>query len=278
MANPFDVCWDRIARANAHREASASAWNAYIEDDSYEPRLDMNPDGTGCLSFEQVKPIPPSIALSIGELLYQFRAALDASIYEVSCANSGQRPPPDEAKLEFPICETEKHFRKSGWKIEALTQEQRAIIESLQPYNTPSTLKPEELPYNFNRGLGLLHDWARIDRHRRIHVVGSWTANIQPMFRLPSGTSITEGDVVTTPFMLKDGGQIARFKVRGWKTGMNIQANPNVTIDMAIDEIPLPCHNVDTLNCRFTCIQLAVSSIVNNLARTVGVDGTNYVS
>src|ERR1700687_6277214 len=104
MAEPFDVCWERIARADTHRDAIATAWNVFIEEESYAASSYVNPDGTGAIWVRQLLPLPPVIALELGEFLYQLRAALDAAIYEIACVNSGTRPPADEQSLAFPIC------------------------------------------------------------------------------------------------------------------------------------------------------------------------------
>jgi hypothetical protein len=44
---------------------------------------------------------------------------------------------------------------------------------------------------NINRSLGILNDLARKDRHRTVHVVGSWVADLKPEFRLPKGVRVS---------------------------------------------------------------------------------------
>ena len=147
----------------------------------------MEDDGTGSIWIEQVKAIDPELAFVIGEFLYQLRAALDACVYEVACVNSGKRPPPDEDQLEFVFCQrgTFNDFRR---KMRPLTNEQRSIIEAVQPYNAPEL--PAHLRVgNWNRSLGILNDWARKDRHRKLHVLASWASDIQPMLIIPEGTT-----------------------------------------------------------------------------------------
>jgi hypothetical protein len=45
------------------------------------------------------------------------RAALDACVYEAACRASGQRPPPHESRLEFPITDSRKDFENAARKI-----------------------------------------------------------------------------------------------------------------------------------------------------------------
>jgi hypothetical protein len=268
MSRPFDVCWERITRARTHRNAIANAWNSFIEEHPYDVRSYVNDDGTGGILIEQVKPIPLLIAVEIGEFLYQLRAALDACIYETACLNTGRRPPPDENKLEFPVCVSLDVFKKASRKIVPLTRQQRDIVEAVQPYNAPS-LTADELPYNFNRCLGILNDWARKDRHRGLHVIASWASDIKPLIIIPSSAKLVEFRVVRDAFVLKDESEVATFRIDGWQRGMSVKANPNLYLDIAVDETPQPCHSVDSLGQRFLCMELAVRTIVDGMSKMV---------
>jgi len=77
-----------------------------------------------------------------GEMLYQLRAALDGSVYQAAIIESGQDPPPNENRLEFPICVSAAEFHKSAWKIAPLSKQCRDFIESIQPYNAPELAAP----------------------------------------------------------------------------------------------------------------------------------------
>src|SRR5689334_7569657 len=110
MERPFDVCWQRLRRAESHRTAIAAAWNAFIDEEPYRARIDVKDEKYTRISIEQLAPIPAAIPLEFGEFLYHLRATLDAAIYEVACLNTGHRPPADEKRLEFPVCLTERTF------------------------------------------------------------------------------------------------------------------------------------------------------------------------
>jgi hypothetical protein len=265
---PFDLCWHRILRAEIHGDAAAKAWNAFIDKDPFGVEAHVDEDGSGWILVRTTEPPPNSIALEIGELLYQLRSALDACVYETSCLNSGHRPPPDESRLEFPICDTPQSFKISRHKTRQLTTEQQKLIEAFQPYNAPG-LESADVPYNFNRGLGMLNDWARKDRHRGLHVVAFWASEVRPVLELPSGTHLDQ-ITVTPSFLLRDGTRVASFKLAGWQRGMNLRANPNLYLDVAIEDAPAPCHERDTLVIRLRCMVMAVSHVVNAMARTVG--------
>jgi hypothetical protein len=269
----FGDCWERVERADVHRTAIARVWADYLEGEPYAAHSFVRDDGTGDVSIEQLSDIPKAIALEVGEYLYQMRAALDACVYEAACLTTGQRPPPNEHRLEFPITETRDAYDKAVRKIEPLQEPQRRVIEALQPYNMPATLTPAETSYSFNRGLAILNDWARKDRHRKLHVAASWASNIKPMLKIPPGTRVADFTVLRDRFVLTDATEIeiATFRIEGWQRGMTLSANPNLTLDLVVDEPPLPCHDKDTLNQRFTCIQYAVGSAIDSVAQTFGI-------
>lgn len=270
MIVPFQVCWDRIDRANTYGNRIASLWNEFTaQEGTYAAHVHVNNDGTGNISIALVRPLPSEIPFILGEFLYQLRAALDACVYELACMNTGERPPPSENTLEFPFCQPGK-FKDAGWKIQPLTDEQRAIIEAVQPYNAPE-LPDRYVVGNWNRSLGILNDWARKDRHRKLHVVASWASNIQPLLVIPKETVLREFYVCNDMFILEDEGVVAEFKIAGWQRGMEIYANPNLSLDIVVNEIPAPCDDSDSLGNRLSSMRKAVQVVVDSLASTVGI-------
>jgi hypothetical protein len=260
----FKGCWDRIWRAESHRKAFAEGWRRFLEDEPYSSSLKINDDGTGSIYvFLRHGRFPDDFAFLLGEFLYQLRAALDSAVYAAAVQQTGQDPPPNEEHLEFPIRPSEERFHEAGWHLKPLTDDLRAIVESVQPYKAPE-LTADEMVYNFNRALGILNDWARIDRHRRLHVLGSWASNANPMFRLPPGCGIGFLRVVNDG-LLEHEDELASFGLVGFVPGMDVQANPNLTIDVTVDERPHPCADNDTLGLRMEAMLRAVRYAVGKL-------------
>ncbi len=261
---PFDGCWKRIERAHAHRETFAQMWGRFIEEDTYAPSVYMYSDGTGSIRVSPIyETFPAQFSLELGEMLYHLRAALDGGIYAAAVVETKQNPPPDEGNLEFPICASRKHFEKSAWKIGPLSDELKAFIKLVQPYNTPP-LEVNDAVFNFNRCLSILNDWARIDRHRQLHVIGSWASNISPMLRLPPGVTLKEMNVFEGG-LLEHNNEIATFRLDGYAPGMAGQANPNLSIDVTVHEVPAPCADNDTLGNRLLAMEVAVRTIIGKL-------------
>jgi hypothetical protein len=262
--SPFDGIRDRIERAIAHREALAEIWNNLVEKHLYDVFVDVKDDGTGTICVHPSDDLPASCALELGETLYHLRAALDGSIYQAAIIESGQDPPPHENRLEFPICSRPTEFRDSAWKIQPLSQQCRTFIESIQPYNAPKQLSPELVILNMNRSLWILNDWARKDRHRQLHVVCSWASNASPMVHFPPGVMLKSIRVSGDGF-LENHREIASFRLAGYVPGMKVEANPNLMIDVAVNEIPKPAADNDTLGERLKQMVVAVRFVVGAL-------------
>lgn len=263
----FKGCWDRIYRAEAHCKELAKAWSEFLENEPYAVVLQMNDDGTGTLSVDYGHDaLPDFFALQIGELLYHLRATLDASIYASAILESGQNPPPYEKNLEFPICDSFDDFKKSTWKIRPLSQERLSFIEQIQPYNVPE-LAPELKVFNLNRALSILNDWARKDRHRTLHAVGSYASSANPRFILPDGCYMRFLGVTYDGF-LEHESLIAEFEIAGFAPGMEVQANPDLVIDIAVNETPEPCADNDILGTRLQAMIYATKVVVGTLERS----------
>ena len=261
----FNDVWERIDRAHSHGRDMSNLWSAFLEDDPYSPHVEVEDDGTGRLWIVPQRSLPKAFSLMLGEVLYQLRAALDASVYSAAILDSGQAPPPDAEKLEFPICSSQRKFKDAAWKIRPLAQQRRAIIESVQPYNAAQA-RPNERAVNDY--LGLLNDLARRDRHRRLHVIASRTSQAAPLFR-PSDVRIVHLHVKPDGFIDPEHDtQIAEFTIDDWTPGKKIQANPNLMIDIALDEtVPAPggTYELGTIMGRMV---VAVTVIVQKIERS----------
>lgn len=253
----YEVARLRLKRAISHGERLAQLWNDLPSDYLCTPKAKMtDANGHGVLVATNIGEIPDELPLLLGELLYQLRSALDACIYQAAVYATGQNPPPDEGRLEFPIT-----TNSSEWpdlvrrRLSALPAPIQNAIESVQPYNNQS-LPPDEMVRSINRSLGILHDLARKDRHRKLHIVGSWPLGMKPDF---IGVTVDSFEVLP-PSVLKEGTVMAKFSVSG--LGGLVSFNPNLRTNIGSDEPPPPCHPSDTFDRRLTEMINAVGSVI----------------
>jgi hypothetical protein len=106
--------------------------------------------------------LPPRFAVVVGEIVHHLRSALDHLVTQLAVFGPGDGDP---GTLEFPICLTAEHFKRSvkRGKIKGIPPLAAQTIEACQPYRTSS---PPE-----NSELFVLHDLDRIDKHRLLLVV-----------------------------------------------------------------------------------------------------------
>ena len=112
-------------------------------------------------------PVSVELALIFSEWFAALRAALDNALYALAAATSGQNPPPQAERIQYPICSTPEDFKKQAKRAhpKRLTMLPDHVVEALeksQPYQSP--YGPESnLTY-------WIHELARKDRHRSLHV------------------------------------------------------------------------------------------------------------
>ncbi|HEX3664781.1 MAG TPA: hypothetical protein VHU23_06090 [Rhizomicrobium sp.] len=134
MPHPLQGAFDRVDRANEHIaefETEQTAFGrAYHDNLSIEPNSKPPPDFCTREKF-QVIPSDRS-AILLGEITYNFRAALDYLVFELAWKDSGS--PQDFT--QFPICDLKKDFdRKAPRDMVGISAAHQAAIERLQPYN-----------------------------------------------------------------------------------------------------------------------------------------------
>lgn len=222
--NPFDSCWDRLDRISDHRVALADIWNEFIDGHPYEFALVHQGSGVHILEVEQTIPMPAAFALEFGEWLYNARALLDYIIWATSSFVTGQLPPPDEGRLQYPVYESPEAWTSNEYRLKHLAPHHRQMLLQMQPFNGDSDA-------NY---LGVINRLARIDRHRRLTIGTAYLAEAQPVIQVPYGvgTSLQWGQRV-----LVDGrAEVARISVTPWIDGTEVLVNPRIGIDPEVAE------------------------------------------
>jgi hypothetical protein len=84
------------------------------------------------------------------------------------------------------------------------------------------------------------------------------------MVHFPPGVMLKSIRVSGDGF-LENHREIASFRLAGYVPGMKVEANPNLMIDVAVNEIPKPAADNDTLGERLKQMVVAVRFVVGAL-------------
>jgi hypothetical protein len=267
---PFETCWHRVARAEVHRQSLAKLWSSFDTNSSYVSSTEIDDDGTGKFFITPVKRdwlLP--FSLEFGEFLYQLRGALDACVYDAAALKLGQNPPPDEQKWDFPVCPDPAEFANAVSRMKKLPGEIRALIEMVQPYNTFTvTFEGKECP--LGQTLAVLNEWARIDRHRKLHLVGTALTSGNLRLILPPGMTL-EYCTYTEGTVLEDKNEIAQFKIANFARNSNAVVSANFTFQILVNEVPR-CLLTEIA----TAMMLSVQGIREIFERHFGLEGQQY--
>ncbi len=162
MQELYDLAFARHDRAKEKRREFGECWAKYISEHPWD--IDVRNVGPCTLEILAVvrEPAPVELALIFSEWLAALRAALDNALYALAAATSGQNPPPQAERIQYPICSTPEEFKKQARRLSTLPQNVIEALEKSQPYQSP--YGPESnLTY-------WIHELARKDRHRSLHV------------------------------------------------------------------------------------------------------------
>ena len=150
----------RIRRAQDNIKEFAHLLEEYIEGQPSQIRVSIDDHGHGVIRVERLEPIPEQLSILLGEALQNLRAGLDNCLYAVAIIDSGTNPPPGASQLQWPIALSPKEWTTNKKRLQHLSPHLIEALHRIQPFQAES---PE---WNCLR---ILHDLARIDRHRAAH-------------------------------------------------------------------------------------------------------------
>ncbi len=191
MQELYDLAFARHDRAIVKRREFAECWAKYISVHPWD--IDVRNVAPCTLEILAVmrEPAPIELTLTFSEWLAALRAALDNALYALAASTSGQNPPPQADRIQYPICSTPEDFKKQAKRLSMLPEHVAEALEKSQPYQSP--YGPESnLTY-------WIHELARKDRHRSLHVglgrVDEHRIRVAP----PSGVTI-QFDATVKPY------------------------------------------------------------------------------
>ncbi|WP_144118368.1 hypothetical protein [Catellatospora sichuanensis] len=264
MATLFDHAFARLDHAEARHEEFGSAWAAYISRHPWGAELRVVSDQLFEIIVRCHEPAPASMSLAFSDWLAALRAALDNGLYAWAAAVTGQDPPPDAAKLQFPIATTPTEFRQQARRLASLPGDIVSNLEKAQPYQ--SRYGPE------SNLLYWLHELARVDRHRRLHLGLGQVAEHHVQVGVPAGVDVRFDEDVEPYAPIDAELVIARFTTSEAVDPADIEFNPAIGIDPEI-KVWAPFRlggQRQSLKIRMGMTQLFVRNHLENMAMFSG--------
>lgn len=152
----------KTVKDNIRLWRDGGGYHAVFEPQQNESFERLEPGGKHYSIFLRSEPPPVILSLNIGDALFAMRSALDQLVYDLSVAYTPTLTDEQAGRTEFPVFHDRPMKAKERTnKIGLINPAAITIIEGLQPHKCRDyRLDP----------LWQLHEAARIDRHRLLHV------------------------------------------------------------------------------------------------------------
>lgn len=136
-------------------------------------------DGEWTLVLKTLVPMPTRLSTLFGEWLYLLRAALDGVAYHLAVKDSGEDPPPNARRIYFPIKETAEQYDDPNYRaiLSAISSDTFDLLRKTQPFNMSFGVLAHPLWW--------IEELARLDRHRRGHVLAPHVVQSRVVAREP---------------------------------------------------------------------------------------------
>jgi hypothetical protein len=191
----------KLDRAQQQLLALGHALMTFAEREPYQliERVDPHPEGELAdyvYVVNSLRPTRPEFAAQIGEILHNFRSALDYFVYAAATRHSWT--------TQFPIFHHASDWtKKSGPMLRAVPEPYVRFIEEVQPYHLPN---PHE------HLLAKLNYLSNTDKHRLLNTTATALSDAAPTF-LPERDVAAIHDVAFNVGVLEEGQELVRLVI-----------------------------------------------------------------
>ena len=212
----------KLSRARTHQKMVEEEIRSFLNDLRAQPSplvTEVDPEtGKKQWSIGRDLPTPPpALSPMIGDVLYNFRSALDHLVWQLVLAN-GETPGRNNA---FLICDDPKRFEKAAPdRLRGVAQNAVDLIKSFQPCHTQHLY--------FGPSLLRLENLGNVDKHRHFNLLTAATAGGFWSRPLPLG-AVDEVFIAEGP--VKQGTVVASVPKQYADVGFSIV--PDVAFDEA---------------------------------------------
>jgi hypothetical protein len=191
----------KLDRAQQQLLGLGHALMTFAEREPYQlaERVEPHPDGELAdylYIVTELRPTRPEFAAQIGEILHNFRSALDYLVYAAATRHSWT--------TQFPIFHHASDWpKKSGPMLRAVPQRYVRIVEEVQPYHLPTPLE---------HVLAKLNYLSNTDKHRLLTTTATALSDAAPTF-LPERDVASIVDVAFNVGVLEEGTELVRLVI-----------------------------------------------------------------
>lgn len=236
-AASFTACRQRIIWANEKLNALVLEWDRLHK--VHPSTVTFDPKGNrkfDVMVESGIQAIPIERSLIFGEVLYHIRAALDGAVYACVIEKTGRVDPEREKVAGILTGMKKPDFDARVDRMGGINKTRRAMLEALQPYYTPTNALENTIA-GYRPSLELLHRLAIIDRHQRLHVIGTILRSTDFRIIPPDGYTVDYEKVIDFVYVGTKS-KIGEVVITGPETTtpIQVQFDGQLGIEIAIDE------------------------------------------
>jgi hypothetical protein len=216
----------KIRRARDHIHSFNEHGRRFRDQNPYRVTRALERGGREHVYRVEIVAAPPRcLGAIVGDVVHNLRSALDSIVFDLSL---GERPDLSEGERRstgFPIATDARSFKPVP--IRFLSADQRAVIESVQPFRTlPAKPELEELV--------MVRDLNNWDKHRQVLVVPAFSMG--SVHRVPTPAPVEETTHPIGP--IESGAELARFRFAEPQPEIDLEFVP--MFDFALGDRPQP--------------------------------------
>ena len=208
----FDTAKLKHEWAKKHIANLQSAFNTFVQTSRHTIRASSDPDTDNValqLSFDE--PIPPAVPLMIGDIVHNFRSALDHATWELIGLDGGTQ----NRRLSFPARGTKQDFNSACDGIETPRADTKSFFRGFEAYEQGS-----------GRIIFGLHCLSNVDKHRILTPLLGATRIPGVKVINPDGMVIAE--YADCSFTMGEGGRTHFSVGRGCRIELDDETNPTI--------------------------------------------------
>lgn len=176
---------------------------AYLQSGPYLISSELEAEGEWKIARFRVLQEPDLVwAVLVSEFIHHLRSALDNLVWQLVLLNGGE----PWQRNQFPIYTEAPAAGRLDAMLRGVSGDHRAVIEELQPYNSPQV--------QVSRALAVLVDLSNIDKHRFLHPVLAWSIGAEkPEVRIEPASAKVKIEIGWRGGVLYDGADMYRYRV-----------------------------------------------------------------